>query len=127
MTWQTLPTIAGLQCTKDSVCPESCSCWAGRSLPATVANGFPLLAGVSGGVTACIAVLVRYASSVHGMENFELSHLLFLGRFFAGGVGGANRSVCFLSCLSIDEIIGRMSLTCISSTTFHVSQQAVAI
>ena len=81
----------------DSLCPESFSCWAGRSLPETVANGFPLLAGVSGGVKACIAVLVRYASSVHGMANFELSYLLFLGRFFAGGVGGANRSVCFLS------------------------------
>ena len=119
--------IAELQCTKDSLCPECFSCWAGRSLPATVANSFPLLAGVSGGVQACIAVLVRYASSGHGMAKFELSHLLFLGRIFTGGVGGANRSVCLLSCLSINASIGCRSLTCISSKHFHVNQMTVAI
>ena len=99
--------MAELQCTKDSLCPKCCTCWAGRSLPATVANSFPLLAGVSGVVKACIAVLVRYASSMHGMAKFDLSRLLLLGRFFAGGAGGANQSVCFLSCLPIDEISGR--------------------
>jgi hypothetical protein len=93
----------------------------------TVAASFPLLAGVSGGVKACIAVLVRYASSVHGMAKFELSHLLLLGRFFAGGAGDANRSVCFLSCLPIDEIIGRRSLTCTSSTPFRANQRTVSI
>ena len=56
----------------------------------TVANSFPLLAGVSGGVNACIAALVRYVGSKHGMAKFELSHSLFLGRIFAGGVGGAH-------------------------------------
>ena len=81
--------MAELQCTKDFLFPECCSCWAGRSLPETVANSFPLLAGVSGGVKACIAALVRYAGSGHGIARFELLHLLFLGRFFAGGVGGA--------------------------------------
>ena len=43
----------------------------------TVAAGFPLLAGVSGGVKACLAFLVRCASSVHDMAKIELSHLLF--------------------------------------------------
>ena len=119
--------MAELQCTKDSLFPECCSCRADRSLPVTVATSFPLLAGVSGGVKACIAVLVRYVSSVQGMAKFELSHLFRLGRFFAGGAGGANRSVCFLSRLSFDEIIGRRSLTCTSSTPFHVNQQTVVI
>ena len=116
-----------LQYTKDSLCPECCSCRAGRSLSADVATSFHLLAGVSGGVKACIVVLVRYASSVHGMEKFELSHLFLLGRFFAGGAGGANQSVCFLSRFSFDEIIGQRSLTCTSSTPFHVNQRTVAI
>ena len=106
--------MAELQCTMDFLYPECCSYWAGRSLPATVTNSFPLLAGVSGSVTACIAALVRYVSSGHGMARFELLHSLFLGRFFTGGVGGAHQSVCFLSCLSINGSIGRRSLTCIS-------------
>ena len=93
----------------------------------TVANSFPLLAGVSGGVKACIAALVRYAGSGNGIARFELLHLLFLGHFFSGGAGGANQSVCLLSCLSIDESIGRRSLTCILSKPFHVNQQTVAI
>ena len=97
---------------KDSLCPECCSCRAGRSLPATVATSFPLLGGVSGGVEACIAVLVRYASSVNGMAKFDLLHSLLLGSFFAGGAGGSNRSVCFLSRLPSNEIIGLRSLTC---------------
>ena len=75
---------------KDFLCPEFFSCWAGRSLPATVANSFPLLAGVSGGVEACIAALVIYVGYGHGMARFVLLHSLFLGRFFAGGVGGAH-------------------------------------
>jgi len=119
--------MAELQCTKDFLCPGCCSCWAGRSLPATVANSFPFLAGVSGGVKVCIAVLVRYASSKHGMTKFDLFHLLFLLRIFAGGVGSAHQSVCLLSCLSINESIGCRSLTCISSTPFHVNQRTVAI
>ena len=85
--------MAELQCTKDFLCPECCSCWTGRSLPATVANSSPLLAGVSEGVKACIVALVRYVDSGHGMAKFELSHLWFLRRFFAGGVGGAHRSI----------------------------------
>ena len=104
--------MAELQCTADFICPECYSFWAGRSLPATVANSFPLLAGVSGGVKACIAAMVRYVGSGHGMARFELLHLLFLGHFFAGDVGGANQFVCFLSCLSINESIGRRSLAC---------------
>ena len=99
---------------KDFPCSECCYCLDGRSLPSTVANSFPPLAGVSGGVKACVAALVRYVGSGHDMAMFEMSNLLFLGRFFAGSVGGAHRSVCFLSCLSIGEIIGRRSLTCIS-------------
>ena len=82
-------------------------------MPATVANNFPLLAGVSGGVKACIATLVRYVGSGYGMARFELSLLLVLECFFSGGVGGAHQSVCFLSHLSIYEGIGRRSLTCI--------------
>ena len=77
--------MAELLCTKNFLCPEYCSSWVGRSLPATFANSSPLLAGVSGGVKACIAVLVRYANSRHGMVKFELLHLLF-----AGGAGGEN-------------------------------------
>jgi hypothetical protein len=106
--------MAELRCTTDLLCPECCSCWACRSLPVTVANSFPFLADVSGVFKTCIAALVRYVSSGHGMARFELLHLLFLGRFFAGGVGGVHQSVCFLSCLSINESIGRRSLTCIS-------------
>ena len=94
--------MAELQCMKDFLYPECCGCWTGRSLPAIVANSFPFLAGVSGGVKASIAALVRYVGSGHGMAKFELYHLLFLGRFFAVGVGGAHQSVCFLSRLSID-------------------------
>ena len=82
--------MAELQCTKDFICPECCSCWAGRSLPATVANSFPLLAGVSGGVKACIVVMVRYASSMHGMAKFKLLNSLVLGCLITGGAGGAN-------------------------------------
>ena len=119
--------IAELQCTMDFLCPECCSCWTRRSLPVTVANSFPLLAGVSGGVKACIEALVWYVGSEHGMAKFELLHLLFLGQSFAVGVGGAYQSVCFLSCLSIDEIIGCSSLTCISSKPFHVNRRKFAI
>ena len=97
--------MAELHCTTDFLCPECCSCWAGRSLPATVTNSFLLLAGVSGGVKACIAALVRYIGSGHGMARFELLHLLFLGHFFAGGVGGAHRFVCLLSRLSTSEVV----------------------
>ena len=82
--------MAEFQCTKDFTCPECCSYWAERSLPVTVANSFPLLAGISGGVKACIAALVRYVGTEHGMARFDLLHLLFLGCFFAGGVGGAH-------------------------------------
>jgi hypothetical protein len=106
--------MAELQCTKDFLCSECCICWADRSLPATVAHSFPPLAGMPGGVEACVDVLVRYVGSGHDMAMFELSYLLFLERFSAGGVGGANQSVCFLSCLSINESIRRRSLTCIS-------------
>ena len=92
--------MADLQYTKDLLCSECCSCWAGRSLPATVADSFPLLAGVSGGVKACVAALVRYVGSGHDMAMFELSHSLFLGRFFAGGVlvVRIDLSVFYLAC-----------------------------
>ena len=82
-------------------------------MTATVANSFPFLAGVSGGLKACVAVLVRYVSSRHDMTMFEMLHLLFLGRFFAAIVGDAHQSVCFLSRLLIDESIGHISFTCI--------------
>ena len=72
--------MAELQCKKDFLCLECCSCLAGRSLIANVADSPLFLAGVSGGVKACIAVLVRYASSGHGMAKLELLHLLLLGR-----------------------------------------------
>ena len=38
----------------------------------------PPFAGVSGGVKACVTVLIGYASSLHGTEKFELLSLLFL-------------------------------------------------
>ena len=83
--------MAELQCTKDFLlCQECCSCWTGRSLPATVANSFTLLASMSGVVKACIAALVRYVNSGHGMAKFELLHLLFLGRIFIESIGGAH-------------------------------------
>jgi hypothetical protein len=39
----------------------------------------------------------------------------------ADGADGEYQSVCFLSCLSIDEIIGRHPLTCILSKTFNIN------
>ena len=70
-----------LQCTNNSLCQGCCSWRTGMSLPATGDNGFPLLAGVSGGVKAYIEALVRYVGFRHGMTKFELCHLRFLGRF----------------------------------------------
>ena len=67
---------------------------ADRSLPATVANSFPPLAGVPGGVEACVDVLVRYVGSGHNMAMCELSYSLFLERFSAGGVGGVYFQLC---------------------------------
>ncbi len=66
---------------KDTLCPECYSCWAGRYLSATVANSFPLLDGLSGGVKTCVAVMVRYVNSEHVIAKLELLHLLLLGRF----------------------------------------------
>ena len=66
---------------KDTLCPECCICEAGRYLSATVANSFPLLDGLSGGVKTCVAVMVRYVNSGHVIAKLELLHLLFLGRF----------------------------------------------
>ena len=127
MNQQSLFKMAELHCTKYFLCSECCSCWADRSLPATVANGFPPLAGVSGGVKVCVAALVRYVGSGHDMAMFEMLHSLFLGHFLAGSVGGAHRYVCFLSCLSINESIGRRSLTFISQLSFQVNQRIVDI
>ena len=39
---------------------------------------FPPFADVSGGVRACMTVLVRYAASLHGMAKLELWPLLVL-------------------------------------------------
>ena len=91
--------MADLQSKMDFLCPECCSCLFGRSLPETVAIKPPLLTGVSRVSKACIVALVRYVGSGNGMARFVLLHLLFLGRFFAGGVGGAHQSACNLSCL----------------------------
>jgi len=65
--------------TKDlpSLCPKGCSCRAERTLPGNVVS-FPLFAGMSGVAKACIAVLVRYASSLHGIAKLELLPPLFL-------------------------------------------------
>jgi hypothetical protein len=43
------------------------------------------------------------------------------------GADGAYQSVCFLSRLSIDEIIGRRPLTCISSKPVNINRCAVVI
>jgi hypothetical protein len=96
-TWGKAQGTRNLPATRElpSLCPERCSCWAGGTLPATVATSFPLFAGVSGGVKACI---VRYASSVHGMAKLELSPPLFLYVFSALGL-------CLL--LSIVVVAGR--------------------
>ena len=39
---------------------------------------FPLFAGMSVGLKACVTVLIRYSSSLHGMAKLELLSLLFL-------------------------------------------------
>ena len=58
-------------------CPQRRSCRARRTLPVTVVSS-PPFAGVPGGVEACMTVLVRYASSLHGMAKLDFSPLLFL-------------------------------------------------
>ena len=84
-----------LQCMINSPCQGYCSWRTSRFLPATGDNSFPFLAGVSEGVKTWVAALVRYVGSEHNMAMVEITLSLSL------------------SCLLIDESIGRRSLTCI--------------
>ena len=69
--WDEAKGAKNCPATKDlpSRCPKGCSCGAEKTLPGTVVS-FPPFAGVSGGVKACMAVLVRSVSSLYGIAKF---------------------------------------------------------